>query len=85
MTSSVMTRRPRRLASCMKRRKSLHRAERRIDVAVVGDVVAVVAAGRRIERQEPQRGDAEVAQVIELLGQAGEVADAVAVAVGGTP
>ena len=46
MTSSVMTFRPRRLASCMKRRKSFMRAEIGIDVAVVGDVIAVVAAGR---------------------------------------
>ena len=59
-----------------------HRAEGGIDVAVVGDVVAVVAAGARIERQQPQRGDAEVVQVVEPLGQPGEIADAVAVAVG---
>src|SRR5262249_58331671 len=31
---------------------------------------------------QPQRGDAEVLQVVELLGQPGEVADAVVVAVG---
>ena len=61
------------------------RAELRVDVAVVGNVVAVVAAGARIERQQPQRGDAEVVQIVEPLGQAGEIADAVAVAVAGTP
>ena len=60
----------------------LHRAEIGIDRAVVGDVVAVVAAGRGIERQQPQRGDAEILQIVELLGQAGEIADAVIVAVG---
>ena len=58
-----------------------HRAEGGIDVAVVGNVVAVVAAGARIERQQPQRGHAEVAQVVEPLGQPGEIADAVAIAV----
>jgi hypothetical protein len=55
------------------------RPEGRIDVAVIGDVVAVVAAGARIERQQPERGDAEVAQVVETLGQTGEVADAIAI------
>ena len=81
-TSSVITRSSRRLASCMKRRKSRMLPKSRIDVAVVGDVVAVVAAGARIERQQPERGDAEVPQIIEPLGQAGEIADAVVVAVG---
>ena len=80
-TSSVITRRSRRLASCMKRRKSFIVAEVRVDVAVVGNVVAVVAPGARIERQQPQRGDAEIAQIVEPLGEAGEIADAVAVAV----
>ena len=61
--------------------KILHRAEIGIDVAVVGDVVAVVAAGRGVERQQPQRGDAEILQIVELLGQAREIADAVIVAV----
>ena len=60
----------------------LHRAEVGIDVAIVGDVVAVVAPGRGIERQQPERGDAEVLQIVEPLGQAGEIADAVVVAVG---
>ena len=82
MTSSVMTRRPRRLASAMKRLEILHGAEVGIDRAVVGDVVAVVAAGRGIERQQPERGDAELLQIVELFGQSGKIADAVIVAVG---
>ena len=82
MTSSVMTRSPRLLASCDEAPEILHRAEIGIDVAVVGDVVAVVAAGRGIERQQPQRGDAEILQIAELFGQPGKVADAVIVAVG---
>ena len=60
----------------------LHGAEIGIDGAVVGDVVAVVAAGRRIERQQPERGDAELLQIVELFGQSRKVADAVIVAVG---
>ena len=82
MTSSVMTRRPRRLASTMKRLKSFMVPKSGLMRAVVGDVVAVVAAGRRIERQQPQRGDAEILQIVELFGQPGEIADAVIVAVG---
>jgi hypothetical protein len=60
----------------------LHRPEIGIDRAVIRDVVAVVAAGRGIERQQPQRGDAKLLQIAELLGQAREIADAVIVAVG---
>ena len=60
----------------------LHRPEIGIDVAIVGDVVAVVAAGRGVERQQPQRGDAEILQIVELFGQPGKIADAVIVAVG---
>ena len=53
----------------------------RVDPVIVGDVVAVVAQRRRIERQQPDRVDAEILDVVELLGEAGEIADAVAVAV----
>ena len=59
----------------------LHRAVARMDVLVVGDVVAVVSERRRVERQQPERVDAEALEVVELLRQAGEVADAVVVAV----
>ena len=51
------------------------------DVGVVGDVVAAVAQGRGEERRDPQAVDAEPLEVVELLDQALEVADAVAVAV----
>ena len=66
-TSSVMTRMPRWWAARTKARKSAMRAVGRIDAAVVGDVVAVVAQRRGIERQEPQGGDAELVQIVELL------------------
>ena len=51
------------------------------DVGVVGDVVATVAQRRGEERRHPQAVDAEPLQVVELLDQALEVADAVAVGV----
>ncbi len=63
----------------------LHRAEIGIDRSVVGDVVTVVAARRGIERQQPDRGDAELLQIVQLLGQSREVADAVVVASRQTP
>ena len=53
-----------------------------MDAVVVGDVVAVVAQGRGVERQEPEAGDPQVLEIVELPDQAGEVADAVVVAVG---
>ena len=57
------------------------RAVARVDVLVVGDVVAVVTQRRRVERQQPEAVDPETFEVLELLGQAGEVADAVVGAV----
>ncbi len=56
-------------------------AQARVDAEEVGDVVAVVAPGGRVERHEPQAGDAEVGEVLHALGHAPQVADAVAVAV----
>jgi hypothetical protein len=52
-----------------------------MDPGVASDVVAVVAQRRGIERQEPQRGDAQLAEMIELGGQAPKVPDPVVVAV----
>ena len=58
-----------------------HVAELRVDVAVIGNVVAVIAPGAGIEWQKPQRRDAEIAQIVEPLGQPREIADAVVVGV----
>ena len=52
-----------------------------MDVVVVGDVVAIVAPGRGKERQQPDRCDAQILKVIELLGKAAKVAHPVLVAV----
>ena len=49
----------------------------RMDIPVVGDVVAVVLQRRRKEREHPEARDAEILQVIELAGEAWEIADAV--------
>ena len=55
-------------------------AVQRVDVEVVGDVVAAVAVGRRVAGVEPEPVDAERGDVVEPSGDAVEVADAVAVA-----
>ena len=57
------------------------RAVAGIDTVVVGDIVAIVAAGRGLERHQPDRGDAEAVQIIEPAQQALEIADAIAVGV----
>ncbi len=58
-----------------------HGAVGGIDRGVVGDVVAVVAQRRGVERQQPDGGDAELVQIIELLHQAGEIPDPVIVGI----
>ena len=52
-----------------------------IDLVEVGDVVATVAERGRIERQQPHAVDAEPLQVVELVGEAAEVAGPVVVPV----
>ena len=55
--------------------------EHRIDVAVVGDVVAAVRHRGGVPGREPDGIDAEVAQVGKLRPHAGQIPDAVPVAV----
>jgi hypothetical protein len=59
----------------------VQRSVDRIDGRVIGDVVPVIAEGRRVEREQPQARHAEIGQVGKLLRQTREVADAVVVAV----
>ena len=51
--------------------------EHRIDIAVIGDVVAKVRHGRRVERRQPDGVDAEPHKIVEPRDHAREVADAV--------
>ncbi len=57
------------------------RSEDRVDVAVIGNVVAGVALRRRLERGEPDGVDTEVAKRGKATGDAGQIAEAVAVGV----
>ena len=52
-----------------------------MDVAIVGDVIAVIAQRRGKERQQPNGGHAEFLNVVELSDKAGDVADAVVIGV----
>ena len=56
-------------------------AVNRIDAAIIRNVITLVAQRRRIKRQQPDRGNAEVLQIIQLRGQPAKIADAVGVAV----
>ena len=58
------------------------RAEHRLDVGVVGDVVAEVLHRRAVDRRQPGGVDAEPGQVVEARGDPAQVADPVAVGVG---
>ena len=61
------------------------RAEQRVDVAVVGDVVARVVLRGAVERGQPDGVDAERLEVVQPRRHAGDVTDAVAVRVGERP
>src|SRR3546814_2840739 len=56
-----------------------HRSVGRVDAAVIGDVVAVVAQRRRIEGEEPECGDSEILNIVELFDEFAKVAYAVVV------
>ena len=72
-------------AAAVRRREQLvevlQRAEQRVDLAVIGDVVAEIGHRRAEDRRQPDRVDAEFHEVIEPAQDARQVADAVAVGV----
>ena len=68
-----------RRSLCDQRLEVFHRAEARVDRAIVGDVVAIVALRRREERREPQEVDAEISEVVESVPDAVEIAPTTAV------
>src|SRR5207249_7553237 len=53
----------------------------RIDIVIVGDVVAIVPARRSLKRHQPNRGHAQSMQIIEAAHQSLEIAGPVAVSV----
>jgi hypothetical protein len=78
-TRSIITRRPSSCARCDQRVEIAERAEHRVDVAVVRDVVTEIEHRRAEEGRDPDRVDPERRDIGQALDDAGEVADAVAV------
>src|ERR1700723_3075437 len=54
---------------------------RRMNIDVVGNIVPIVTHRRRIKGKQPERGDPQRVQVIELRGQTGKITDSVSIAV----
>jgi len=59
----------------------LQRAETRVHGGVIADIVTEISIGRGIERGKPDGVNAKLGKVIETRRDAGQVAEAVAVAV----
>src|SRR5207302_175158 len=57
-----------------KRFEIVERAVGRVDGGVIGDIVPIVLERRRVKGQEPNGGDAEVGDVIELVREADKIA-----------
>ena len=79
---SMSTRMPRRPASATSRSKSSMRPELGRNGAEVRHVVAPVGVGGHGDRREPDAVDAEPCEVVQMLDDPRDVADAVSVAVG---
>src|SRR5437870_3476554 len=70
-----------RMCGVQERAEIIERPEIRIDVAIIGDVVAVIAQRGRIEWQQPDGSDSQLLEIIQLFDQTAEVAHPVAVAI----
>jgi len=57
------------------------RAKERIDVDIIGDIIAEVGHRRGVDRRDPDGVDAEPTQVVGAIENAPQVADAIAIAV----
>ena len=58
------------------------RAENRIDITIIGNVIAEILHRRLEEGREPHGIDSKRSHIVELVGDAGQIADAVTIAVG---
>ena len=79
---STITRSPAECDASTRSSKSSRVPNCGMHVTVVGDVVAAVGQGGRVERTQPDRVDTQSGQVGHPGGETGEVADTVSVAVG---
>ena len=75
---SVFAPRMGRVDECL---EVLDRAVLVVDAEEIGDVIAVVLERRGVHRQEPDAIDPELLDVVELVGHAAEISDAVVVGI----
>ena len=57
------------------------RAISRVDIVIVGDVIAVIAVRRSLKRHQPDRRHPKPAQIVEAPHQSLEIAGSVSVCV----
>ena len=57
----------------------VHRAEARVDVVIVGNVIALIRERRAVDRGEPDDIDTELLEIVQFADNALQIADAVAV------
>ena len=50
-------------------------------IAVIGNIIAVIAPRRRVERQQPDGVDAKLGDIVEFGDQARKIADAVIIGI----
>src|SRR5574344_122740 len=56
-----------------------HRAEIRIDGAIVGNVIAIVGIGRSVNRRKPKDANAKVFQIVQLGNNSRDIPDAITI------
>ena len=61
--------------------KIVDRAIHRVNVQVIGYVIAVILERRGEKRQQPQASDAQILQIIQFLQQSRKIADSIRIAV----
>ena len=59
--------------------------EERMDIGVIGNVIAKIGHRRWIDRRKPDSVNAEPAQVIQLAGDSREISHPIAIAIEKTP
>ena len=58
-----------------------HRAEQRVDILIVGDIVAVIVLRGLVDGGEPQHIHAKTCKIVKTTGDALDVANAVAIGI----
>ena len=59
----------------------IHCAKTRVDVVIIGNIVALIGERRAVDRREPDNVDAEILEIIKLADNARKIADAVSVGI----